>query len=256
MTHPILPYMPTVFIPVSDLKQSIEWYCALLEIPAQAKQEGGNIYYFNLDGTDIILDNNMWGFPPMIMFDTNDIDAAHAYCIERQYPFMGAMERYTDVAFFNVGGNMICQAKRKPAAERPEPAHPLLERICRVVVHADVLQESERWYETFLQRTVEPDTWVEGLNGIRMDRGAQLLVDDNRLSQAEKVRYDRLQLELRVSPIAIIESPDVEAALSHVRAKGGFIKGAGIERRLGLDAFTFADPDGNGLMVCQSKAAR
>lgn len=252
MKHPIFPYMPTVFIPVSDLKRSIEWYCNLLEKPVQPKQDGGGIYYFDLDGTDIILDSNMWGFPPMIMFDTPDIDAAHDFCKGQQYPVMGELQRFPDVAFFNVFGNMICQAMRKDVDRESKYAHPLLNRICRVLVHADHLQVSENWYETFVQKTPQKDSMVEGLNSIYMDRGAHLLIDDNRLCQTEKKHFDRLQLDLRVNPIAIIESPDVEAALAHVQSKGALLH-SGIENRLGLTFFTFYDIDGNGLMVCQTK---
>jgi catechol 2,3-dioxygenase-like lactoylglutathione lyase family enzyme len=252
MTHPITPYMPVVFIPVSNLKRSIEWYCELLEIPMQPKQDGGGIYYFNLEGTDLILDSNMWGFPPMIMFDTPDIDAAYSFCQNQQYPYMNELQRFPDVSFFSTASTMVCQAKRSPASPHPQAAHPLLQKICRVIVHADHNADLEEWYETFLQKSAEPDQWVDGLSCIRMARGAHLLIDDNRLSQTDKVRFDRLQLDLRVNPIAIIESPDLEAAMAYVRSKGAMVKG-GIERRHGMAFFIFYDPDGNGLMVCESK---
>lgn len=93
---------------------------------------------------------------------------------------------------------------------------------------------------------------VTELNSIHMDRGAHLLIDDNHLSQTKKQRYDRLQLDLRVNPIAMIESPDVEAALAYVQSKGAVLH-SGIEKRLSLTFFTFYDLDGNGLMVCQTK---
>jgi catechol 2,3-dioxygenase-like lactoylglutathione lyase family enzyme len=252
MSHPVLLYMPAVFIPVSDLKRSIEWYSSLLEQPVQPKQDGGGIYYFDLDNTDIILDSNMWGFPPMIMFDTQDIDAAYEFCQDQRYLAMGHLQRFPDVAFFNVFGNMICQAGRRPVSEQTNPVHPLLQRISRVLVHADALAESEGWYETFLQKSPTPDPTFEGLPYVCMNRGAHLLIDDNRFAQTEKVRYDRLQLDLRVNPVFIIETPDVEEALLHVRNKGATIK-TGIENRFGVSFFTFYDPDDNGLMVCQSK---
>lgn len=82
------------------------------------------------------------------------------------------------------------------------------------------MQESIGWYESFLQRKIETDSWIGDLPLIRMDRGAHLLIDDNRLCQAPRVFYDRLQLEFRVNPIVIIESADIEAALDYVRSKG------------------------------------
>ncbi|WP_199616248.1 VOC family protein [Paenibacillus alkalitolerans] len=252
MSHPIAPYMPTVFIPVSDLKRSIDWYCELLEIPVQPKQNGGGIYYFNLGGTDIILDSNMWGYPPMIMFDTPDIDAAYDFCKNQQFAFIGEMFRRPGVAHFSVGGNMVCQAEHSGIMDKPDTAHPLLKRICRVIVHAEHQGESERWYGTFLDKPAEPDPWVDGLTSFRMTRGAHLLVDDNRLCQTATVHYDKLQIDIRVNPIAIIESPDLENARSHVLAKGA-ANVSDIAARLGLSFFTFNDPDGNGLMVCQTK---
>lgn len=250
MTHPILSYMPAVFIPVSDLKRSIEWYSNLLERQVQPKQDGGGIYYFDLDGTDLILDSNMWGFPPMIMFDTQNIDAAYEYCKGQHYPAMSELHRYPNVAYFNVQGNMICQAERKPMSAESQDVHPLLKRISRILVHADQLQVSEKWYETFLQKVPQSDPVVEELNSIHMDRGAHLLIDDNRLCQTESQYYDRLQLDLRVNPIAIIETSDIEAALVYVQSKGAELR-SGIEQRLGLTCFTFYDLDGNGLMVWQ-----
>jgi hypothetical protein len=260
MSHPIKPFMSCVFIPVKDLKRSIEWYCELLELPMQPKQDGGGIYYFTLEGTDIILDSNMWGFPPMIMFDTSDIDLAHEFCLNQQYPGIGELYRHEGaVAHFSVMSNMICQsynestlAHRNPALDHSRMAHPLLQRITRVIIHAEQLIESEKWYGTFLSQSVEPDPIISGLNSIRMTHGAHLLIDDNRLCQTEKVGFDRLQLNLRVNPMLIIETPDLEACLLYVQTKGGIIH-EGIENRLGLSFFTFYDPDGNGLMVCQSK---
>lgn len=251
MSHPIRPFMPTVFLPVSDLKRSIEWYCELLEIPVQPKQQGGGIYYFEMAGTDIILDSNMWGSPPMIMFDVTDIDAAYAFCQQQAYPITAEIQRFPDVSFFSVMSNMLCQAHRSPAPEHPKVAHPLLQRIRRVVIITEKRPETEAWYEGFLQRPVEADAMAEGLSMIRMDRGADLLIDDNRLSQAANVHYPQLQMDLFVDPIAIIESPDLEAARVHVLRQGATAVSA-ISTRLGLTFFTFHDPDGNGLMVCQA----
>ncbi|KRF13512.1 VOC family protein [Paenibacillus sp. Soil787] len=251
MTHPILPYMPAVFIPVSNLKRSTEWYADLLEQPIVPKQEGGAIYYFNFAGTDIILDSNVWGFPPTIMFDTQNIDDSYTFCKTHPNGFMTDVQRFTDVSFFNINSNMVCQAHRAPEPDQPQPVHALLRRISRVIIHAENLQDSIEWYEAFLKRTIETDPWTEELPLIRMDRGAHVLIDDNRLSQSPRVFYDRMQLEFRVNPIVIIESHDIEAALDYVRSKGA--KDGGIEARLGVRFFTFYDPDGNGLMVCENK---
>lgn len=252
MTHPNVPHASAVFMPVSHLKRSTEWYSELLEMPISPSRDGGGIYYFDFEGTDIILDSNVWGYPPTIMFDSNDIDKSRAFCETMPHGFMTDIFRTEEVSFFNINANMLCQAHRQPEPRSPKPAHPLLLRISRVIVHADRLTESVAWYERFVDRKAGTDNWFEGLPLIRMDRGAHLLIDDNRLCQSPRVYYDRLQLDFRVNPVAVIETEDLEAALEHVRAKGGRIEN-GIGERLGVRLFTFADPDGNGLMVAEKK---
>lgn len=249
MTHPIRPFIPTVFLPVSNLKRSIEWYCSLLNMPLQPKHDGGGIYFFGMQGTDLILDSNMWGFPPMTMFDSTDIDAAYAFCREQQYPFVTELFRYPNVAHFSVGSNMVCQCERAYVTDMP---HPLLPSIARVLVHTGQAGITVKWFETFLDATAEPDPGTEGLRRIRMERGADLLFDPGTLSRTEPVRFERLQLDLRVSPAFLIESPDVEAALAYVRDKGAELV-SGIETRHGVTGFQFKDLDGNGIMVAQLK---
>lgn len=250
MKHSIISYMPTVFLPVNDLKRSIEWYCELFEIPVQPKQDGGGIYYFAFDGTDIILDSNMQGFPPMIMFDTTDIDEAYAFCQEEQFTLPEPLHRYPDVSFFKVDGHMVCQVAQRGKTESL-PVHPLLQRITRVIAHAEPYRDLEQWYRRFLRISPEQDPLVDGLSSFRMESGAHLLIDDNRLSHTEKVRFDRLQLDLRVNPVLLIESPDLEAARQHVLSKCAH-NVTPIEERLGIACFNFYDHDGNGLMVYQS----
>ncbi|MBB6671826.1 VOC family protein [Cohnella nanjingensis] len=250
MQHPILPFMPAVFLPVSNLKRSTEWYADLLEQPIVPRQDGGGIYYFDFDGTDMILDSNAWGFPPTIMFDTQRVDESRAFCETLPHGFITDIQRLDEVSFFNINSIMVCKAHRAPESDRPKPAHALLNRISRVIVHAEQLTESIGWYETFLDRKAETDAWIHELPLIRMDRGAHLLIDDNRLCQSPRVFYERLQLDLRVNPVAIIETVDIEAAHEYVISKGAQVE-RGIEERLGVRFFIFYDPDHNGLMVCE-----
>lgn len=255
VTHPIKPVIHTVFLPVSDLKASIEWYADLFEQPIRPDKTGGGIYWgVSFDGTGIILDSNMRGFPPMIMFESvRDIDASYDFCTGMGYSHIGELFRYDEAKHFAVGGNMVCWAISHE--QPPEPvgdAHPLLTRISRVIAHGDHAAETENWYAGFLQKDVRPDPAVQGLNGIAMDKGADLLVDDNRLSQSGKAYYEKLQLDLRVSPALVIDSPDVEAARAHVIAKGASDVTV-IEERMGAACFTFHDPYGNGIMVRQTR---
>lgn len=250
MSHPILPFMPAVFVPVRDLKRSTEWYADLLgrQLVPQSDQDSHGIYIFDFEGTQIILDGNTWGSPPTIMFDTNDIDASRAICEGLEYETMTDIFRDEYISVFNMNNLMICQAHRDPESAQSKSAHALLGKISHFVVHTDNLQDTVGWYEKLLARSVGPDVPFGELSSIRMDRGPRLLIDDNSLSQSSPVFYDQLKLELRANPIAIIESTDLSAALDHVRAKGA-ISDKGIESRLGVSFFMFYDPDGNGFMV-------
>lgn len=160
--------------------------------PITPKQDGGGIYYFDFNGTDMILDSNAWGFPPTIMFDTRQIDESRAFCETLPYGFITDVSRFSGTSFFNINANMVCQANRNPEPDQPQPAHALLNRIVRVIVHAEIKQESVGWYERFVQRKAEKDPWTVELPLIRMDRGAHLLIDDNRLCRTPPVYYERM----------------------------------------------------------------
>lgn len=254
MTHPIRPIIHTVFLPVPDLKAAIEWYTNLFEQSIRPDRTGGGIYWgVSFNGTGIILDSNMWEFPPMMMFESiPDIDASYDFCNRMGYSSIGELYGYEAAKFFSVDNrNMICWAISHEQPQEPVgDAHPLLTKISRVIVHGDYAAEMEKWYADFLQKDVRPDPVVQGLNGIAMDKGADLLMDDNRLSQSEKVYYEKLQASLRVAPALIIDLPDIEAARAHVSGKGALHITA-IESRLGMETFTFHDPYGNGIMVRQ-----
>jgi hypothetical protein len=257
MSHPISAFIPSVFIPVKNLKVATEWYANLLDrqLVPQADQDSHGIYIFDMEGMQLILDGNTWGSPPTIMFDTEDIDAAHAFCDSQPHEVLTDVYSDEYISVFNMNAHMICKANRDLGIEKAKLAHPLLNRISRIFLHADNLQETVQWYEEFTGRASEPDQQYADLPCIRMDRGADLLIDDNRLSQSPRVFFDKLQQDLRVNPILAIESPDLTAALEHVLSKGATAAG-GIESRLGARMFQFQDPDGNAFLVCEKETVQ
>jgi len=251
MSHPILPIIPAVFVPVRDLKSATEWYANLLERQIVPGDYTDGIYIFDFGGTALILDSNSWGSPPLIMFDTNDIASAYQFCAE--HPHETLADIYSDeyVSVFTINLNMICQAHRTGEPDTTKPSHALLKKISHVLVHSDDLQDSVGWYEKLVARSAKPDSMFEGLPCIQMEKGADLLIDDNRLCQSPRVYFESHKSDIRVNPIAIMETDDLNASLDKVRSRGA-IAANGIESRMGVRFFAFQDPDGNGFLVYET----
>jgi catechol 2,3-dioxygenase-like lactoylglutathione lyase family enzyme len=250
MTHPISAFMLAVFVPVKDLKQATEWYSELLGRPIAAKEDEDGIYIFAMGAAQLILDGNAWGTPPRIMFATDDIDASHKVCEGLPHETLSDVFSDDYVSVFNINSLMICKANRDLGLP-PQNTNVLLGKMNRIFVHTDSLADSVGWHEALLAKSAQPDLQFGELPSIRMDQGPHLLFDDNRLSQSQPVFYEQLQLDLRANPIAVIESPDLPAALEHVRSKGAVVD-KGIESRFDIQFFIFYDPDGNGFLVCET----
>jgi predicted enzyme related to lactoylglutathione lyase len=252
MSHPINAYMPAVFVPVQDLKRSIEWYAKLFQRPIvpQPDQDTHGIYIFALEGTEIILDRNTWGSPPTIMFDTDDIHAAHQFCKTKPHTVLTDVFQDEYISVFNMNSHMVCKANRDLGLTATRPANAFLRKISRILVHTDDIDDTTAWYEAFVGKSAGSDPRFSDLPAIPMDRGAHLLIDDNRLSQSSSRYFEQPQLETRTNPIMIMESPDLEAALDHVRSVDGIVR-EGIEKRMGVTCFQFQDPDGNGYLVVE-----
>jgi len=240
MSHPISPRVPSVFVPVRDLKLATEWYANLLERHIVPREHEDGIYIFDFDGTEVILDSNAWGSPSTIMIDTKDIAAAYDFCAGQQYDTLTDVFSDEYISVFTVNSNLICQAHRLPETVKSKPAHALLSKIGHVLIHTDTLNETVEWYETLVARTAEPDSRFPVLRCIRLEKGAHLLFDDKRLCESGK-------------PVGIIETPDLDAALAHVQAKGATVA-RGMETRLDGRCFVFGDPDGNEFIVCEAVA--
>jgi catechol 2,3-dioxygenase-like lactoylglutathione lyase family enzyme len=251
MTHPISPFIPAVFVPVRDLKSSTEWYAHLLERQIVPGEYTDGIYIFDFGGTAAILDSNSWGSPPMIMFDTKDIGSAYQFCEKQEQETLTDIFSDEYVSVFTINSNMICQAHRTGDPATTKPAHALLKKISHVIVHSDNLQDSVGWYEQLVARKAKPDARFEELPCIQMEKGAHLLIDDNRLGESPRVFFESLAKDIRVSPIAIMETDDLNASLDKVRSRGAVVAG-GIETKMGVRFFIFHDPDGNGFMVCET----
>ncbi|KGE16967.1 VOC family protein [Paenibacillus wynnii] len=84
MTSPILNQIGAVFIPVSDIERSKQWYCYLLGLPIEEEVLFGHLYVVPMEGPGIVLDSRIFTREcvlnaPAFHLNTRDIDAAYDF---------------------------------------------------------------------------------------------------------------------------------------------------------------------------------
>ncbi|AXJ10819.1 VOC family protein [Arthrobacter sp. PM3] len=82
--NPIAKEIGTVFVPVSDIAESRDWYCALLGVPAEGEILFGHLYVLPMQGTGLVLDSKIYSPAavfrvPAFHLNTADIEAAHVH---------------------------------------------------------------------------------------------------------------------------------------------------------------------------------
>lgn len=122
MKSPILNQINTVFVHVSNLKESVRWYSELLGQPYDLEQVEGPVYNLPINHfTGLTLDagpedvrkeprNNEY---PLFNFHTENIEEAFAYAEQMEYEVVSGITRFDDFSFFVIqdpDGNrvMIC----------------------------------------------------------------------------------------------------------------------------------------------------
>jgi catechol 2,3-dioxygenase-like lactoylglutathione lyase family enzyme len=122
LTSPIACKVNNVFIHVSDLKKSVEWYCDLLGIPFNEEQVESPVHNIPVTSeTGLTLDDHTFdpGFTlnpsehVLFNFFVKDIDEAYQFLKDREITIVKEIERIGDFAYFNfkdLDGNvlMIC----------------------------------------------------------------------------------------------------------------------------------------------------
>jgi catechol 2,3-dioxygenase-like lactoylglutathione lyase family enzyme len=244
VAHPILRRIPAVFFPVQDLKRATEWYSDLLGRPIVPREHDDGIYIFDMGGTEIILDSNIYGSPSVIMFAADDIEAAHAFCASR--PENEVTEIFSDeyISLFHVNSRMVCKAH---LVEPKVSGSGRLARMSHVIVHTDEPDRTVKWHEQLLNARSELYDPFGGLPSIAMDPGADLLFDDGRLSGSTAVVDPDSGTAVQAKPLAVLGAPDLSAIHTYLRGKN--VPVSGIAENWGSRYFTFVDPDGNGVIV-------
>jgi len=117
MANPVQNKVGVIFIPVSNLEKARDWYCKLLDLPADGDIIYGHLYILPMQGTsNIILDSKIYSPEkviqvPFIQLVTADIEASYAYMKEHNIELLTNIE---NGHWFNIkdpDGNvlMICQ---------------------------------------------------------------------------------------------------------------------------------------------------
>lgn len=114
----ILAKAGAIFIPVSDIRQAREWYCALLELEPSFEIMTGHLCCIPLDnkGLNLVLDSNIYNEDayyrnPAFHFNTDDIHQAYQFMKDRNIELVTGIE---NGHWFNIkdpDGNllMICK---------------------------------------------------------------------------------------------------------------------------------------------------
>jgi predicted enzyme related to lactoylglutathione lyase len=119
---PIQSHINNVFVHVSNLKESVEWYMRLLGITIEMDKVQSPVHNIPVTGqTGLSLDDHTFdpsfhrspGSGPMFNLYARDINAAYADIKEKSIKIIREIEWHGEVAWFNVedpDGNvvMIC----------------------------------------------------------------------------------------------------------------------------------------------------
>jgi len=248
----------SIFVHVSDLRTSAEWYGKLLGLPlAEERFNGGPVYWFDLPHTDLILDDNSgnrakpgWReeMKPRIMFKTPDIDRAYAFAKETGEPFFEP-EHYGTMSFFNFRdpegqAQMICWTAHEGSGEKPVGESPIEARIASAFVDVQDMPRMARWYADLLG--IPEDGYVaEGeIVTLPVARGGSILLDANR-----HLNGDGFTIPF------MFATDDLEASLRYAKDNGFELFGEP-EYYGPVSFFVLKDPDGNLVMVCRDESVR
>ena len=117
MSNPIEQAVGAIFVPVSNLERSRDWYCGLLGIPADGEILNGHLYIVPLqNGPGLVLDSKIFSKhtvheAPLFHFNTQNVQGAYDYVVEK------GLNVHSEIEFdhfFNVkdpDGNVIMICK-------------------------------------------------------------------------------------------------------------------------------------------------
>jgi predicted enzyme related to lactoylglutathione lyase len=251
---PIENVVESVFIHVSELRRSAEWYSMVIGLPLlEERLNGGNVYWLMLrDGTGIILDDNGSNDPgtPHVLFTykTSDLDEAHRFLEESGVGPLYPIERpHPGLAYFiftDPDGNSIMVTQSDYVSDIVEKLEdtksPVLNKIGGIFINVKDMNRAIRFHSDVLglpYHEVGPGQDIS-IYDLQMKSGSGVLLDDNRFRHGEDYKT-----------LFMFVTPDVQASKAYLESNGVPVF-TGIEKHGDIAFFTVKDPDGNVFMIC------
>ncbi|NQD66017.1 VOC family protein [Bacillus haikouensis] len=111
MQSPIINQINTVFVHVSSLKESVNWYSELLGLEYDLESVLEPVYNIRINHhTGLTLDAGPEGMIkhvkadeyPLFNFHTEDIDSSYSFVQEKGYEVVSGIIRFADFSFFTI----------------------------------------------------------------------------------------------------------------------------------------------------------
>ncbi|HEU5138692.1 MAG TPA: VOC family protein [Bacillales bacterium] len=254
-TSSVQPRVSCAFIHVSDLKNSVVFYSMIFGLPVlKERLNGGPVYGVDIEGgTGLLLDDNSvnkqhpdWDESQqnLCMVETKDIEAAYEHVKNLEAEIVSEPENpHPGLAFFRFrdpDGNvlMVTQSDYEGEPLAREEKTPIHNRIKAIFINVTDMERAVKWYEGLFSVSMAQNHNAPVLN-IPTEGGSDLLLDANRFLQGDDYKT-----------LLMLDTDDVDEAYRFLKSRDVEIFKE-IERYDDVSFFTFKDPDGNVLMVCQ-----
>lgn len=253
MNIPLDNRVASVFVHVSNLRESALWYSKLFGIPVMEERlNGGPVYWLELEGTHLILDSNSanrenpdWreDMKPRWMLPATNIDEAYRYVQEKAETIFEP-ENFGVVAHFSfrdLEGNvlMACWSQENDETEIHSRS-PLL-KIGGVFVDVKDMSAAARWYSELLAVPFNEEGAKQSIYPVPVSRGANLLLDQNRYLNHESY-----------TELFYIETKDFEVALQYLKQQQ-FEFANEPTYFSDISEVAILDPDGNRIVIAEMK---
>jgi catechol 2,3-dioxygenase-like lactoylglutathione lyase family enzyme len=107
----------TVFVPVRDIQCAKEWYCKILNLPAEGDILFGHLYILPMEsGTGLVFDSKIFAaesrrHSPLFHFNTDDIYTAYAFMKDKGVELITGIENEHWFNFRDPSGNVLMVCK-------------------------------------------------------------------------------------------------------------------------------------------------